>query len=314
MEIKKDENEKEDIKNEDINEEDIKNEVIKKEDIKKEDIKKEDIKKEDIKNEDIKKEDIKNEDIKKEDIKKEDKKNDEIKIDEKKNDEIKNDDIKNEECIFEVYKSENYDKVIPNLIKSIEVRESENKTSEDYPYFIPNKPIKYLPKLNQPSEIINDNQLKELHVHFPFFHQYPNLEKIFSITEDGCSIKTLYKKCEGIKNTLLLIKDEEKNVFGAYASDVIAPTSLFYGSSDCFVFTFYKEDKLHIYKSTDLNEKYMFCDYKKICFGNNYDDFSLCLMNDLSEGNSKRTITFNNKVLNGKDKFIIAKLEIWGFQ
>ena len=33
---------------------------------------------------------------------------------------VQDDDIKNEDCIFEVFKSENYAKVLPNLIKAID--------------------------------------------------------------------------------------------------------------------------------------------------------------------------------------------------
>ena len=47
----------------------------------------------------------------------------------------------------------------------------------------------------------------------------------------------------------------------------------------------------------------MFCDY-----------FSLTLENDFYSGYSKPTQTYKNPILNGKDKFIIIKLEVWAFQ
>jgi hypothetical protein len=227
---------------------------------------------------------------------------------------VKDDDIKKEECIFEVFKSENYDKILPNLIKAIDTKITEDKVSEDYPYFNSKNPVKYLPKLDTPSEILNNIQLKEIHTHLPYFHQYVSLYRLFSISVDGSALKSLYKKCEGIKNSILIIKDDEGNVFGAYASDVFYPSSTFCGSPDSFLFTFYKEDKIHVYKSTEINNHYMYCDNEQICFGNTDDYFSLSLKNNLLDGYSKTTTTYQNKPLNDKDKFIIVKLEVWGFK
>ena len=227
---------------------------------------------------------------------------------------IQEDDITKEECVFEVFKNENYEKVIPNLIKAIEAKNDENKTFEDYPYFNPKNPVKYLPRLDSPSEILNNIQLKEIHSHLPYFHQYSSLYKIFSLSRDGSALKSFYKKCEGIKNTILVIRDEEGNVFGAYASDTFYPSSTFCGSPDCFLFTFYKEDKIHVYKATEINDHYIYCDNEQICFGNTDDDFSLSIKNNLLDGCSKTTTTYQNKPLNKNDKFVIFKLEVWGFR
>ena len=56
---------------------------------------------------------------------------------------VKEDQLKSEEAVSEVYKSENYDKFIPKLIKAINSGES---NSEDYPYFNSKNKVKYLPK------------------------------------------------------------------------------------------------------------------------------------------------------------------------
>ena len=226
---------------------------------------------------------------------------------------VQKDDIKNEECIFEVFKNENYEKILPNLIKEIDSQNLDKKT-EDYPYFKPNNAVKYLPKLDEPSEILNNTQLKEIHAQLPYFHQYASFYRVFSISVDGSALKSFYKKCEGIKNSILVIKDDEGNIFGAYASDVFYPSSTFCGSPDSFLFTFYKEDKIHVFKATELNDHYMYCDYEQICFGNTDDYFSLSLKNNLLDGYSKTTTTYENKPLNNKDKFVIFKLEVWSFK
>ena len=112
----------------------------------------------------------------------------------------------------------------------------------------------------------------------------------------------------------MVIKDDEGNVFGAYASDVFYPSSTFCGSPDSFLFTFYKEDKIHVYKATEVNDNYMYCDNEQVCFGNTDDYFSLSLKNNLLDGYSNTTTTYQNKPLNNKGKFVIVKLEVWGFK
>ena len=227
---------------------------------------------------------------------------------------VQEDDIKKEECLCEVYKSENYEKVLPNIIKAIDEKITDNKNSEDYPYFNPKNPVKYLPHLDTQSEILNNNQLKEIHCHLPYFHQYASLYRIFSLSTDGSALKSFYKKNEGIKNTILVIKDDEGNIFGAYASDAFYPSSTFCGTPDSFLFTFYKEDKIHVYKATEINDHYMYCDNEQVCFGNTDDYFSLSLKNNLLDGYSNTTTTYQNKSLNNKEKFVIVKLEVWAFK
>ena len=223
--------------------------------------------------------------------------------------------IKKEDCFFEIIKTPEWDKVVPFIIESID-KHNENKTYNtiEYPYFRIQNSVQYLPKLDMPSDILNTNQLKELHSRLPSYHQYSNLYRIFSISVDGSSFKTLYNKCEGINNSVLVVKDDEGNIFGGYASEEYSPNSKFCGTGECFLFTFFKENKIHIYCSTGINDHYIYCDDEQICFGCSDDYFSLSLRNNLLDGYSKKTQTYNNEPLNNRDKFIIVKLEVWGFK
>jgi hypothetical protein len=223
-------------------------------------------------------------------------------------------DLKKEDSIFEVTKSENYNKIFPSLIHKIDQKIYHNQPSEEYPFFTPNNKVKFLPKLDTNSEILTNNQLKELHLYFPYFLQYTSLNKIFSLSQDGSTLKSLYKKCEGIKNSLLIVKDKEKNVFGVFASDVLTPSGIFTGTCDSFLFTFYQEEKIHVYKATQINDNFIFCDFEQICFGNSGEKFSLALKNNLLDGYTATTDTYKNRPLNGGDKFTVVNLEIFGFK
>ena len=221
---------------------------------------------------------------------------------------------KKDEYIFQIVKTEDWDKVIPKIINSIDEKKENNSNFTEYPYFRIQNAVQYLPKLDIQSDILNTNQLKELHSRLPNYHQYSNLYRIFTISKDGSALKTLYDKCEGINNSVIIIKDDEDNIFGAYASEVFTPTSKFSGTGECFLFTFYKGNKIHIYCSTGKNDHYMYCDDEHICFGCSDDFFSLSIRNNLLEGYSKYTQTYENESLNNRDKFIVVRLEVWGFK
>ena len=225
--------------------------------------------------------------------------------------------INSEEILstYEIYKNPEYDKVVPQILESVyKFNNEKGKESDNYPYFRTENTIQYLPKLDTPSEIFSSVQLKELHAKMPYYHQYTNLKRIFSISVDGCALRTFYDKCYNVNNSILAIKDSENNVFGAYASEAFSPKSTFFGTAECFLFTFYKENKIYIFNSTGINDHYIYCDYDQICFGCSDDYFSLSLTHDFLEGYSKNTKTYNNECLNKNDKFTIVKLELWGFE
>ena len=223
--------------------------------------------------------------------------------------------IDSEEIIesYEIYKNPNYDKTILQILESVE-KYNNNKKVDHYPYFIKSNTLQYLPKLNIPSEIFTSVQLKELHSKLPDYHQYTNLKKIFTISTDGCALRSFYNKCQGISNSILVIKDDEGNVFGAYASEEFSPKCKFFGTGECFLFTFYKENKINVFNSTGKNEYYMYCDNDQICFGCSDDYFSLALTNDFLKGYSKSTKTYDNECLTKTDNFTIIKLELWSFE
>ena len=217
--------------------------------------------------------------------------------------------------VFEISKTSEYDEIVPEIISSVDLYKL-GKTSQIYPYFIPNNSLHYLPKLNTPSEILNSVQLKQLHSNFPDYHKYTNLKLHFSLSVDGCSLKSFYNRCYDRKiiNALLVVKDSEKNIFGAYASEMFASTHKFFGTAECFLFTFYKGNKIYVFNSTKKNEYYMYCDDIQICFGCSDDYFSLCLSNNFLNGYSQKTQTYENENLTKSDSFIITKLELWGFE
>ena len=226
---------------------------------------------------------------------------------------IKYEDYKKEEGILEIYKNQDYNQIVPLILDAIDHTKNKEKSYGNYPYFRTKTKLDFLPKLDVPSDILNTAKLKQLYEFLPDSHQYSNLYRIFSMTVDGCALKTFYNKCQDINNSILVIKDDEDNVFGGYASECFEPTRNFSGTGECFLFTFYNGNKIHVFNSTGINRFYMYCDDEQVCFGCSDDYFSLSLRNDFYEGYSQTTQTYQNLPLSTKDKFIIVKLELWGF-
>ena len=216
-------------------------------------------------------------------------------------------------AMFEIERSPDWEKTMPQLLEIVDLYQ-QGKKIDSYPYFTAQNTAQYLPKTDVPSEIFNSIQLKELHSKLPDYHQYTNLRRVFSISVDGCALRSLYDKCEGVNNSILVVKDEDGNTFGGYASEAWKPKFTFYGTGECFLFSYMKENRIYIYNSSGENDHYMYGDNDQICMGCSDDYFSLSLRNNLLDGYSKTTKTYDNKPLNDKDKFTVVKLEIWTFE
>jgi len=226
---------------------------------------------------------------------------------------IKFEDYQKDDSILELYKNPDWNQIVPLILDAVDHTKSKDKSYGNYPYFRVKTKQDFLPKLDVPSDILTTYQLKELYDFIPDSHQYSDLNRVFSMSVDGCALKTFYNKSDGINNSILIIKDDEDNIFGAYASECFEPNKNFSGTGECFLFTFYKGNKIHVFNSTGINRFYMYCDDEQICFGCSDDYFSLCLSNDFSEGYSHQTQTYQNLNLSTKDKFTPVKVELWAF-
>lgn len=75
--------------------------------------------------------------------------------------------------------------------------------------------------------------------HIPYVFKTGNWNLIYQNHRDGSSINTLLTNVENRSPLIIVVKDLEGMVFGAYLSDYLRPTlNKFYGSGETFVFTF----------------------------------------------------------------------------
>ena len=92
---------------------------------------------------------------------------------------------------FIVNKNELYSTQINIIISQIEnCCNNNNFIYSEYPYFKEENKTNYIPQLSINSEILNKNQILDLHNNLPYYEQYKNMNLLYSLIHDGSSIKT----------------------------------------------------------------------------------------------------------------------------
>jgi len=222
-------------------------------------------------------------------------------------------DIKNEESIFEVFKSKEYTETVSNILNAIDNYYNDNEAYDDYPYFRIQNTCKFIPKLKTPSRILSDRQLREIHANLPYYQQFKNFKLVFSPEVHGMSMRTFYFNTKDNKCCILVIRDENQNVFGGYISDEIHCSENFYGTGECFVFTFFKSERIHCFHSTGINDLYVRSDEDSISLGASNNLYSIFIKGDFNSGFTGSTQTFKNPILADNTQFNIMEMEIWTF-
>lgn len=224
---------------------------------------------------------------------------------------ISYEDPKQVDLIVDIIKENDWDIEVTKIIKNITHSENIHKYYDDYPYYKPITDDLITQKMN--SDILNEEQEKEIHTILPYYLRYVKSNLLYRMTIDGCSFNTFYHKAEGYNNTLLIIKDERGNIFGGYNCEEYSKEHKgFFGRGENFLYTFYNENRVHVFYATGDNDNYVYCDNDNIAFGCSGDSFGLCLKKDFEKGYSKEVDTFENSILNGSTEgFYIIDVELW---
>ncbi|XP_056617779.1 oxidation resistance protein 1a isoform X5 [Triplophysa dalaica] len=174
-------------------------------------------------------------------------------------------------------------------------------------------PETFKPILNEPSDLLEAEQIEKLAKHLPpRTIGYP-WTLAFGTTKHGMSIKSLYRamQCQD-SPVLMVIKDSDGQIFGALASEPFKVSEGFYGTGETFLFTFYPE--FEVYKWTGDNLFFMKGDMDSLAFGGGSGEFGLWLDGDLYHGRSHSCKTFGNPMLSTKEDFFVQDIEIWSFE
>ncbi|KAI5693546.1 hypothetical protein M8J75_001162 [Diaphorina citri] len=147
----------------------------------------------------------------------------------------------------------------------------------------------FVPDLNGVTEILTDEHRKQLCRHLPARAEGYSWTLVFSTSQHGFSLSSLYRKMNRIESPILLV------VFGALTSCSLKVSDHFYGTGESLLFSFTPD--LQVYNWT----------------GDNIGKFGLWLDGDLYQGRSEPCSTYGNEPLSPQQDFVVKTLECWAF-
>jgi hypothetical protein len=102
----------------------------------------------------------------------------------------------------------------------------------------------------------------------PSILKFRNWSLAYSTKTCGSSTKQFFRLVEEIGPSVLVIKAAETGyIFGAFASESWRQERLYYGSGDCFLYTFQDSETLECFYATRKNEFYMLTEADFISLG-----------------------------------------------
>ncbi|XP_035394461.1 nuclear receptor coactivator 7 isoform X4 [Cygnus atratus] len=170
-----------------------------------------------------------------------------------------------------------------------------------------------LPVLKHHSALLENMHIEQLAQRLPARVQGYPWRLAYSTLEHGTSLKTLYRKSASLDSpVLLVIKDMDNQIFGAYATHPFRFSDHYYGTGETFLYTFSPNFK--VFKWSGENTYFINGDMTSLELGGGGGRFGLWLDADLYHGRSNSCSTFNNDILSKKEDFIIQDVEVWTFE
>ncbi|XP_074148703.1 TLD domain-containing protein 2 [Sminthopsis crassicaudata] len=160
------------------------------------------------------------------------------------------------------------------------------------------------------SKVLHAEEFRQLIPHFPPRFTGHSWTLLYCTARDGFSLKSLYRRMEGQSSPVLLVlRDRDGQIFGAFSSTAIRVSSCFYGTGETFLFSF--SPHLKVFKWTGSNSFFVKGDLDLLVMGSGSGQFGLWLDGDLNHGGSRPCATFNNEVLASREEFFVQELEAW---
>ncbi|XP_032206635.1 TLD domain-containing protein 2 isoform X2 [Mustela erminea] len=172
----------------------------------------------------------------------------------------------------------------------------------------PEDPVE--PQLAEASQVLGASEIRQLSLHLPARVMGHPWSLAFCTSRDGFSLRSLYRQMEGHSGPVLLVlRDQDGQMFGAFSSSAIRLSKGFYGTGETFLFSF--SPQLKVFKWTGSNSFFVKGDLDSLMMGSSSGQFGLWLDGDLYRGGSHPCATFNNEVLARQEQFCIKELEAW---
>lgn len=173
--------------------------------------------------------------------------------------------------------------------------------------------VDVLPLLIDSSDLLEDTHIEKLACRLPARVQGYPWRLTYSTVKHGTSIKTMYRSLADVDSpVLLVIKDMDHQIFGAFSTHPFRVTEHFYGTGETFLYNFCPEIK--VYRWTGENSYFVKGNIDSLQMGGGSGQLGLWLDAELYRGTTTKCATFNNPPLSAQQDFNIHSLEVWTFE
>ncbi|KAG0441433.1 TLD domain-containing protein 2 [Dictyocoela muelleri] len=132
----------------------------------------------------------------------------------------------------------------------------------------------------------------------------------YSTFEHGHSLSSLLRESANHSPPyLIIVKDTDKDVFGAFIDEKIEIKRRSFGCNSTFLFTFL--NGYDVFRYSQNNPYFCFCTPQYLSFGCSDGFYGLLLDKTLLRGESYSVKTFENHVLSRDNMFEIVGVELW---
>ncbi|XP_045192773.2 MTOR-associated protein MEAK7-like [Mercenaria mercenaria] len=165
--------------------------------------------------------------------------------------------------------------------------------------------------------ILDTLSISYINYHLPREHQSV-WRLLYSNCLHGDSFAQLTRYVLGKGPNVLLVKDKDGYVFGAYVSDSWEIKPSFYGSEDCFLFSLKPE--YGVYTVTGYNSNYIYFNQGQetmpngLGLGGQLNYFGLWIDYTFNSGHSKavpKCTTYGSPQLSKSPEFVVDSIEVW---
>ncbi|XP_076638246.1 TLD domain-containing protein mustard isoform X5 [Colletes latitarsis] len=169
-----------------------------------------------------------------------------------------------------------------------------------------------VPDLVGTTEILSDEHREQLCRHLPARAEGYLWTLVFSTSQHGFSLNSMYRKMAKVESPILLvIEDTEDNVFGALTSCALHVSDHFYGTGESLLFRF--TPRFQAFNWSGDNLYFIKGNNESLAIGAGDGKFGLWLDGDLYQGRTQSCSTYGNEPLAPREDFVVKTLECWAF-
>ncbi|CAL8394363.1 unnamed protein product [Arctogadus glacialis] len=169
------------------------------------------------------------------------------------------------------------------------------------------------PLLAESSALLQDTHVEKLACRLPARVQGCLWRLAYSSQNHGTSLKTLYRNLLELDSPVLLVlKDMDNQIFGAFSSHPFRVSEHYYGTGETFLYSFCPEIK--VYRWTGDNSYFVKGNIDSLQFGGGGGQLGLWLDAELYRGTTSGCATYDNQALSAQRDFNIHSVEVWTFE